>query len=310
MSTDAITPKPTITRAAVANFLHQNFEHVTNIVPLYDGLESVAYRFDDGNASYVVRINASKYGFSKDAYAHNNYSSANVRIPAVRNTYEINNMFYCVSDFMSGSTDSIDTNTHQPSPQLLSSVVDTIESLHATNIAHTSGYGPWDNGGNAPYQTWRDYLLSVLNDREVPKQKLDMHIGAQKIDRIWGFYKQMTSFCPEARTLVHGDFLSGNILIENDKIMAVIDWKYSMYGDSLFDTGVTSFISSSLSTALIDKSCSTETHDNFEERLLCYRIHTGIKNIRYGIKFGRTQWANIAAQACLNYIDTYLLKKT
>lgn len=309
MSVDAITLKPETTKASVINFLHQNFKKVTDIVPLHDGLESVAYQFNDGNSSYVIRINASDYGFIKDAYAYKNYSSADVPIPAVKNIFEIKNIFYCISDYVSGSSESTDLDLLKPSPQLLSSVVDTLEGIHSTDISSSTGYGPWGYQGNAPYQTWRDYLLSFINDGDVSKQELDVELGVQKIDRIWNFYQQMTLFCPEVRTLVHGDFLPSNILVENDKIAAIIDWKYSMYGDPLFDTGVTSFIPSPLSKALIDKSSSTQFHNNHEERLLCYQLYAGIKNIRYGIRFSRAQWANIAAQACLNHIDRYLFKK-
>jgi aminoglycoside phosphotransferase (APT) family kinase protein len=41
----------------------------------------------------------------------------------------------------------------------------------------------------------------------------------------------------DRRTLVHGDYRTGNVLFEGDRITGVIDWEFARCGDPMWDLG-------------------------------------------------------------------------
>ena len=51
----------------------------------------------------------------------------------------------------------------------------------------------------------------------------------------YGRLKELVEFCPEDRHLVHEDLMNFNVLVDRDRISAVLDWGSSIYGDFLYD---------------------------------------------------------------------------
>ena len=46
---------------------------------------------------------------------------------------------------------------------------------------------------------------------------------------------ELARWCPEDRHLIHDDLINRNVLVDGDRISAVLDWGSSKYGDFLYD---------------------------------------------------------------------------
>jgi hygromycin-B 4-O-kinase len=89
----------------------------------------------------------------------------------------------------------------------------------------------------------------------------------------------------EERRLIHSDLLNFNVLVEDGRISAVIDWGCAMYGDSLFDLAWFEFWSPWYTAWRgIDFRSEAARHyaslgltvPRFEERLTSCQIHIGL----------------------------------
>ena len=89
----------------------------------------------------------------------------------------------------------------------------------------------------------------------------------------------------QERHLIHSDLLNYNVLVEDDRISAVIDWGCAMYGDFLYDLAWFEFWSPWYAAWRgIDFRSEAARHyasigltvPRFEERLTCCQIHIGL----------------------------------
>jgi len=55
------------------------------------------------------------------------------------------------------------------------------------------------------------------------------------LDRLQRLVTANASECPQRPDVVHWDFHTNNVLIENDRISGVIDWEGACSGDATFD---------------------------------------------------------------------------
>jgi hygromycin-B 4-O-kinase len=47
--------------------------------------------------------------------------------------------------------------------------------------------------------------------------------------------RELVESCPEERHLVHDDLINRNVLVDGDRLSAVLDYGSSIYGDFLYD---------------------------------------------------------------------------
>lgn len=60
-------------------------------------------------------------------------------------------------------------------------------------------------------------------------------IGTGPFDEAFERLQHLADVCPEERHLIHDDLLNRNVLVEDDRIVALLDWGSSKYGDFLYD---------------------------------------------------------------------------
>ena len=113
-----------------------------------------------------------------------------------------------------------------------------MESINNIDISNTKGYGIFSTEtGNAPFNTWKDYLLDITNKKwdEIKKFK---YIDSNLVDNLIIKIKELLPFCKEVRKLRHGDFGTNNIVVnDNLKFSGVIHWDCAGYGDPLYEVG-------------------------------------------------------------------------
>jgi hygromycin-B 4-O-kinase len=119
--------------------------------------------------------------------------------------------------------------------------------------------------------------------------------------------RDLVELCPETRHLVHDDLINRNVLVDGDRITAVLDWGSSVYGDFLYDVAKLVFYRPWYPAWRdIDFAAEARAHydriglpvPHFEERLACYGLRIGLADMAYSAFRGR--WGEVARKAeCL-----------
>ncbi|MEM9778260.1 MAG: phosphotransferase, partial [Chloroflexota bacterium] len=89
------------------------------------------------------------------------------------------------------------------------------------------------------------------------------------------------------RYLIHGDYDYSNVLAENRKVTAVLDWEQVRYGDFVYDIAYLDFYRSSVDLASRFREFYAENGMNlthFDERFACYTIWMGLTGMKFFAK--------------------------
>jgi hygromycin-B 4-O-kinase len=162
----------------------------------------------------------------------------------------------------------------------------------------------------APHPSWKAALLDVATDRPEDKghgwrRRLEESAtGAERFDEALDQLSALAAFCPEERHLIHRDLIHFNVLVDNDRISAVLDWGCSLYGDFLYDLASIGFWSAWYPAWHgIDVRAETARHfaaiglevPHFDERFRCCQIHAGLDAQQFQALVG--DWDNLEMAA-------------
>ncbi|EGX7104135.1 phosphotransferase, partial [Salmonella enterica] len=219
---------------SVEKFLIEKFDSVSDLMQLSEGEESRAFSFDVGGRGYVLRVNSCADGFYKDRYVYRHFASAALPIPEVLDIGEFSeSLTYCISRRAQGVT--LQDLPETELPAVLQPVAEAMDAIAAADLSQTSGFGPFGPQGIGQYTTWRDFICAIADPHVYHWQTvMDDTVSAsvaQALDELMLWAED----CPEVRHLVHADFGSNNVLTDNGRITAVIDWSEAMFGDSQYE---------------------------------------------------------------------------
>lgn len=261
---------------------HQEAIHIFSVK---EGQESQAYWYRYHRKKYIIRINPVLEGFKKDWYAFLHFSSDTVLIPRIFEIGEYDDTcFYCISAKAEGET--YQDSSKETVKRLLPDITRILLAISETDLAGTTGYGKFDSAtGNAPFSSWKMYLLDILDDKKFNwnEIKRKTFINGTLIDEITEEFRTLVPFCPETRNLIHGDFGSNNLLVgAAPAFTGVIDWDCAAYGDFLYDVATAYFWRTWL-------MCMAETAaywgktfcglPNYDKRIRCYALSIGLNEI-------------------------------
>lgn len=114
---------------------------------------------------------------------------------------------------------------------------------------------------------------------------------------------ELARHCPEDRHLIHDDLLNRNVLVDEGRITAVLDWGSSMHGDFLYDLAKFTYYAPGpwfAQWANIDFKSEALAHfgriglevPKFDERLTCYELRMGLGDLAYSAY--RKNWDQVA----------------
>ena len=226
------------TVAAVTAFLGTRFSRLADVEPLGGGEWSQAFSFRDGSRELVVRFGAHLEDYQKDELAFR-FAGPDLPIPPV---YEIGHAFdgyYAVSARRHG--EPLDQLDGPGLEAALPSILRFLDALRLADLSGTHGYGMWTPDGDAPFATWRDCLLAVVDDTLYPRiEGWRAMLEARPTDfavfeRGYRRLESLVDSVGEARHLVHEDIVGDNVRLSDGQVTAVVDWGNARYGDFLYD---------------------------------------------------------------------------
>ncbi len=226
--------KPVITIHSVTAFLAREFGDVTSLVQLVEGEESRAFGFTLDAQKYVLRVNRSMEDFRKDAFAAQSFGSLEVPIPEIIRIGAFDDVHsFCVSRRAPGLTlqDLLEANL----PASLKPVAQVLEAISRSDISLLERCGHFGSDGIGTHQTWKSYVLAITRRDEYDWSIVSARPMMQQILPLLDELERCAEHCPERRGLVHGDFGSNNVLIDKQRVAAVIDWSEALIGDPIYD---------------------------------------------------------------------------
>ena len=275
-------------------FLHGHFgANVQSIQELGRGEWSVAFAYRFDGHDYVARFGLFDEDFLRDRIVAK-YASERLPLPQIVEIGRYKNGFFAISERAYGHF--LDRLAENAMRTALPNLLETLDAVKEIELNDTSGFGGWDSRGMAPHASWQDALLDVVNDR--PEKRIhgwrksleEVPANLALFEQAAALFATKVALCPNERHLIHNDLLNRNILVENNRVTAMLDWGDSRYGDYLYDLAhllywwpwftqwrnidIQGEIEQHYQTKMVDVK-------DFYERLQCYQMHIGLDSMAY-----------------------------
>ena len=295
--------KSKYSKEEITKFLCNKYNEQINLIPVVEGQESQVYSFSYNDRDYICRINPTIEGFKKDDYSYKNFNSKSIPVPKIIEYGNFNDThFFCISEKAKGIT--LEDSSEKTVDTLLPDITSVWMAISEIDISNTNGYGIFSSeNGNAPYSSWREYLLSIFDEKKYDWKKLNeiQEVDSKLVNDIKKEFLELLEYCPEDRKLRHGDFGSNNMLVDPTIpiITGVIDWDNASYGDPFYDTNGfwrTWLMCMEKTSVYWEQKYSHIP--NYYERIRCYQLHTGLGEIYENALDGDFETLNWCQERC------------
>jgi hygromycin-B 4-O-kinase len=270
------------------------FVAANSVEPVGHGEWSRAFFFTRAGRELVVRFSATKDDFLKDQRVAR---LADKLLPVSR-LLEIGHAFggyFAISErAFGGFLEEGDLGGMQ---RVLPSLFATLDAIRQVDLRGTEGFGLWrGSDGRAPHATWRQTLLSMAT--EPPSTRLfgwraalaRVPAAQQAFELGYAELLRLLDACPNERYLVHSDLLNFNVLVQGERISAVMDWGSALFGDFVWDLAwftfwqpwYTAWSTLDIRRAAVEHYAAIGLEvPNFDARLRCYELAIGLDGLAY-----------------------------
>jgi len=261
-------------RFQLNTYLEDNFSGYKIISKITEGEDSETYLIGDNTKMLILRLNDSKLGFTKDKNAYENFKSDTLLIPQVIRIDSFGDQYICISEYIDG------TSYKKLSTADSLIYTDKLFELHL-ELANTK------KGHTFKKSSWKQHLLEAKKVSSWKKLSLTKKFNVNLAKDLFSKIENNLHFIIERQDLVHGDFGYDNVLINKDEKLYLIDWEYSLLGDSLFDIAWLQFWSFEINYLKKYKIFANNHNidmNNFSERIAVYSYYIALTTLEWYAK--------------------------
>lgn len=270
--------------AVLKEFLGHRYENISDVTLMEGGWFSDAYSFNAGDDSFVIRINPYKADFEKDLFAAMHFNGPGLPVPAVNGIGDFpGGKYYCITDFKKGMTIHRIRKMYgaEGERQVVPAMLNTLEKIHGLRTDTYPGWGHTTGEGAGRFASWTDFLSAPFEDK-APLNAMPDRSSVQPyhhlIKKLRAKMISLFPRLPEKKCVLHGDLRGGNLLMNDGKVTAVLDWAEMAFGDPLYDlvTMENPWEEPPVPYVAMWKSAAEQAgraEPFFEERVLCYRCY-------------------------------------
>ena len=306
--------KPILPTEEILNLLQAQFgQPAAQLAPVNQGLIARTFTFQVQDRGYVVRFHNDNMQahFHKEAFITEHFAHPRLPLPRIIAIGRLGALHYGITERAPGiSLDRLSAEEYQ---RTLPSVIETLWAIHQADVSRQPGCGPFNDQGQGLFPSWRSSLEFIREEEE----EWDFHgkwhhlfetsfLERSVFDEIYQHMQRLLDFCPQERWLVHGGYGYGNVLAQDGRVSAVIDWIDARYGDFVYDIAWLDFWMHNpayLAQIVQYYQAHGMPVPHFRERLACYKCYMGLDALRFFAKLDDEQAYRWAKKLIYEAID-------
>ncbi len=288
--------RPVVQETQVLALLNEHFSTpVTDLVHMEGGSVARTFAFRVGGQDYIVRFNLDKMltsNFPKEAYLWQKLASTHIPMPPIIQVGRLEELHFAISRKMPGKM--LVEHTPTEVVQMVPQIMETLDAIHHIGVSNTRGYGVFNYHGKGMSRSWHNFLKRVA-DEEVEQNYYgkwhhmfdDTFLERNVFDNFYQHMLHLLAFCPEQRYLVQGSTSLNNMLAQDGKITAILDWLDARYGDLVYDIAGLDYWYPWLHVSERFQQFYQERQvlvPAYEERMLCYQCYITLDGMRFYAK--------------------------
>ena len=271
-----------VDEADIGRFLQAHFHpDAARVRPAGAGMFARVFAFDAENRSYVIRINAHRIDFQKDAFAERYFASPALPVPRILRMGPFDEThYYAISEACAGlNLDQMDKSAVR---RLVPCLFDALDAIHCVDASGYDGWGLADANGRGLFTCWDDCILSLHNQKFdfdwnalMRETFLECAVYKAYLDEMRGLLR----YCPTEKYLIHGDYGFKNVMSDGERITGVLDWAEFGWGDYLYDVAYLDFWSEDIPYGALwleHAHAQGRAVPHFAERMKCYQLNTAL----------------------------------
>lgn len=309
--------RPVVDSERVLALLGQHFSTpISDLVVVEGGQVARTFAFRSGALEYIIRFNHDRMlnsNFPKEAYLMRKFVGTGIPLAPILHVGRMGELHFAISRKMPGQM--LETLTPQEVRNLLPQLLDILATIHSIDVSDTHGYGGFGDKGEGHFSTWSDSLRMVAreeadNDYFGKWYRLfdETFLERDLYNDLYQRMCELLQYCPEDRYLIYRSLSLRNVLAQDGKITALLDWLDASYGDFVYDIAALDFWSSWLGMREAFQEYYQQRHWElpfYEERLLCYECHHALGGLRFFAKGGQEESYQFTRQIILHKLDAF-----
>jgi hygromycin-B 4-O-kinase len=306
-----------VDHSQVFTLLSQHFlDPITALTPIEGGQVARTFAFRAGNQDYIVRFhkdNMLTSNFPKETYVHQKLAATGIPLPPLVQVGRLGDLHFAISQKMPGKM--LEQHTPQEVEQLLPQLMELLDALHQVDVSDTEGYGVFNYLGKGMSSSWQGFLLRVAQEEDERDYFgkwhhlfADTFLERELFEDIYQRMKHLLQYCPAERCLLHGNYSLRNLLAQDGKITAVLDWVDAKYGDFVYDLASLDFWCCWLHVSEHFQQYSQHRHREvpfYAERLLCYQCYLALDGLRFFAASANQQAYQMTRRIIVQKLDAF-----
>ncbi|BFT75124.1 hypothetical protein PAENIP36_65660 [Paenibacillus sp. P36] len=298
--------KPNMDTRSAEAFLQQFLNKpVTDVRPIEQGEVSKVFSYSQHNEEFIIHFNSGREGFVRERYVHETFSPQGLPVPRVLEIGRANEeLCFSIAEKVPGRT--IISYPEAEIRRILPDLLHHFKNMNEVQLGETKGYGWIQPSGDGTHETWPDFLASFFREEQTGFWHnwytlfTDTFLEKDVFQRLYDIMMELSTYSPQQRYLVHGDFHLGNMLTDGHCVTGIVDWEMAFYGDFVFDLATQHLWTPQLQIPeMVRSAWASEGRDipHFEERLKCALLFKGVDGLRFYAKKGdRNAYDSVKAE--------------